>query len=64
MEVSEIDPLECISCETCMAECPNRAISNDPNGFCVVDPTICDNCKGKPACQLVCPVNCIKTVVK
>lgn len=61
MAVSVIDPEACISCGTCVSECPNGAIS-DSGMFCVIDPLLCDNCNGDPACQKVCPTECIKTV--
>ena len=52
---------ECISCDACVAECPNEAISEgDP--IYVIDPNLCTECVGffdEPQCVEVCPVDAI-----
>ncbi|MCK4345810.1 MAG: YfhL family 4Fe-4S dicluster ferredoxin [Bacteroidales bacterium] len=52
---------ECISCDACVAECPNEAISEgDP--IYVIDPDLCTECVGyfdEPQCVNVCPVEAI-----
>ena len=52
---------ECINCDVCEPECPNRAISMGPEIY-VIDPQRCTECVGHfdaPQCQQVCPVECI-----
>jgi ferredoxin len=51
---------ECISCDACVPECPNEAIS-EGDGIYVIDPELCTECVGfhdHYACQAVCPVEC------
>jgi len=52
---------ECISCDACVAECPNEAISEgDP--IYVINPDLCTECVGffdEPQCVSVCPVDAI-----
>lgn len=52
---------DCISCDACVAECPNEAISEgDP--IYVIDPNLCTECVGyfdEPQCVNVCPVDVI-----
>lgn len=52
---------ECISCDACVAECPNEAISEgDP--IYVINPDLCTECVGffdEPQCVNVCPVDAI-----
>jgi len=51
---------ECISCDACVSECPNDAISEgDP--IYLIDPDKCTECVGffdEPQCVAVCPVDC------
>ena len=51
---------DCTSCDVCLIECPNEAISvDDPY---LIDPAKCTECVGahdEPQCQVVCPVECI-----
>ena len=51
---------ECISCDACVSECPNDAISEgDP--IYVIDPDKCTECVGffdEAQCDAVCPVDC------
>jgi ferredoxin len=51
---------ECISCAACEPECAHQAISQGDTIY-VIDPTKCDECKGKPemACKAACPTECI-----
>ena len=52
---------ECINCDVCEPECPNRAISQGTEIY-VIDPGKCTECIGHfdtPQCVEVCPVNCI-----
>nr|VFJ66788.1 MAG: 4Fe-4S binding domain-containing protein [Candidatus Kentron sp. FW] len=52
---------ECISCDVCVAECPNEAISSE-TGMYVIDPELCTECVGHydtSQCVEVCPVDCI-----
>lgn len=46
---------ECISCGTCVSECPSDAISEGDNKY-VIDAGKCTDCD---ACTPVCPVNAI-----
>ena len=52
---------ECISCDACIPECPNDAISeSDP--IYVIDPERCTECVGffdEPQCVEVCPSEAI-----
>ena len=51
---------DCISCDACVAECPNSAISEDEDQY-VIDPERCTECAGhydEPQCVEVCPVDC------
>ena len=52
---------DCISCDACVPECPNEAISEgDP--IYITDPNLCTECVGffdEPQCIEVCPVDCI-----
>lgn len=54
---------ECISCDACVPECPNEAIS-EGDGKYVIDPDKCTECVGfneQYACQAVCPVEaCVR----
>lgn len=52
---------ECINCDVCEPECPNKAISQGPDYY-VIDPNLCTECVGHfdmPQCVEVCPVECI-----
>ena len=52
---------ECISCDACVPECPNEAISEGSNIY-VIDPAFCQECEGDfdtPQCVEICPVTCI-----
>lgn len=52
---------ECISCDICEPECPNKAISAGDEIY-IIDPDLCTECVGhydKPQCMEVCPVECI-----
>ncbi|MFI3256113.1 MAG: YfhL family 4Fe-4S dicluster ferredoxin [Psittacicella sp.] len=49
----------CTSCDMCLPECPNDAISIDDDGIYIIDPNLCNECEGfyeKPMCQKVCPI--------
>ncbi|MBI4293383.1 MAG: YfhL family 4Fe-4S dicluster ferredoxin [Betaproteobacteria bacterium] len=51
----------CINCDVCEPECPNGAISQGPEIYCI-DPDRCTECVGHfdaPQCVEVCPVSCI-----
>lgn len=51
----------CISCDVCVFECPNQAISLGEEIY-VIDPERCTECVGHhetPQCVEVCPVDCI-----
>lgn len=53
---------ECINCDVCEPECPNRAISQGAEIY-VINPSLCTECVGhfeKPQCMEVCPVDCIE----
>lgn len=55
--------IDCISCGACESECPNEAITEGENQY-VIDPKLCTECVGffkEPACQAVCPVECIQS---
>ncbi|MBS0353666.1 MAG: YfhL family 4Fe-4S dicluster ferredoxin [Proteobacteria bacterium] len=52
---------ECISCDVCVPECPNEAISQGDDIY-VVDPARCTECVGhfdEAQCIQSCPVDCI-----
>src|SRR5512140_3617283 len=54
---------DCINCDVCEPECPNRAISLGPETY-QIDPARCTECVGhfdEPQCVQVCPVACIPT---
>jgi ferredoxin len=52
---------ECISCDVCEPECPNKAITQGAEIY-EINPDLCTQCIGhydEPQCQIVCPVACI-----
>jgi ferredoxin len=52
---------ECINCDVCEPECPNKAISQGTEIY-EINPDLCTQCVGhysEPQCQIVCPVACI-----
>ena len=52
---------ECINCDVCEPECPNRAISLG-EAFYRIDAQRCTECVGhfdQPQCVQLCPVACI-----
>lgn len=52
---------ECINCDVCEPQCPNKAITMGPE-FYIIDPDLCTECvghTGEPGCVKVCPVECI-----
>jgi ferredoxin len=52
---------ECISCDACLPECPNEAISEAEEIY-IINPDLCTECVGfadAPQCVDVCPVDCI-----
>jgi ferredoxin len=52
---------ECINCDVCEPECPNKAIFQGAEIY-EINPDLCTECKGhydEPQCQIVCPVACI-----
>ena len=52
---------DCTSCDVCLPECPNEAISAGDDLY-VIDPNKCTECVGhfdEPQCRTVCPVDCI-----
>lgn len=52
----------CITCDLCLAACPNKAISAGEDIF-TIDPELCTECVGHhPAsqCVKVCPVRAIE----
>ena len=52
---------ECINCDVCEPECPNKAIAQGEEVY-VIDPALCTECVGHfdtPQCVSVCPVECI-----
>lgn len=52
---------ECINCDVCEPECPNKAISQGEDIY-EINPDLCTQCLGhydEPQCQIVCPVACI-----
>ena len=53
---------ECIHCDVCEPQCPNKAISLGLEIY-EIDPSLCTECVGhfgEPQCQVVCPVECIE----
>lgn len=53
---------ECINCDVCEPECPNKAISQGADIY-EINPDLCTQCIGhysEPQCQIVCPVACIE----
>lgn len=53
---------ECINCDVCEPECPNKAISQGAEIY-EINPDLCTQCIGhysEPQCQIVCPVACIE----
>ena len=60
---SKIDADLCTCCGSCIADCPEKAISEDSNGYSTVDPTKCTECNGdSPKCIEACPVDDCITV--
>jgi ferredoxin len=52
---------ECINCDVCEPECPNKAIYQGAEIY-EINPDLCTECVGhfdEPQCQIVCPVACI-----
>ena len=52
---------ECINCDVCEPECPNKAISQGAEIY-EINPDLCTQCIGhydEPQCQIVCLVACI-----
>lgn len=52
---------DCITCDACVAACPNEAISAGASVH-VINPDRCTECVGAyntPQCVDVCPVDCI-----
>jgi ferredoxin len=52
---------QCINCDVCEPECPNKAISQGETIY-LIDPKRCTECVGHfevPQCVEVCPVECI-----
>ncbi len=53
---------ECINCDVCEPECPNKAIYQGVNIY-EINPELCTECVGhydEPQCQIVCPIDCIE----
>lgn len=57
---------ECTSCDVCVPECPNEAITDGSDAdseYYFIHPELCTECKGafdEPQCIEVCPVDCIE----
>jgi len=52
---------ECINCDVCEMECPNKAIYQGEEIY-EINPDLCTECIGHfdtPQCMEVCPVDCI-----
>lgn len=52
---------ECINCDVCEPECPNKAIYQG-EAIYEINPALCTECVGhfeEPQCRIVCPVDCI-----
>ncbi|MFO7852483.1 MAG: YfhL family 4Fe-4S dicluster ferredoxin [Bacteroidota bacterium] len=50
---------DCVSCDVCVPECPNEAISAGDTIY-IIDPDKCTECVGffdEPQCAEVCPVD-------
>lgn len=48
----------CIQCDMCEPECPNKAITNNYGSYSI-NPVSCTECEGfysRPHCQQVCPI--------
>jgi len=56
---AEINIKECIGCGACIRKCKKGALSMGPDGFPVVDRTLCTGC-GK--CMKVRPADCIEII--
>ena len=57
---------ECINCDVCEPECPNKAIYQGPEIY-EINHDLCTECQGhydEPQCQIVCPVACIDVDTK
>ncbi len=52
-----IEPSECITCDTCLRNCPPEFGAIFNRGLDVV--IIPELCSGCPVCVMVCPVDCI-----
>ena len=53
---------ECINCDVCEPECPNKAITQGSEIY-EINPDLCTQCVGhynEPQCKIVCPVACIE----
>lgn len=53
---------DCTSCDLCVDECPNEAISEGEDIY-LIEPSKCTECVGahdEPQCQEICPVECIE----
>jgi ferredoxin len=51
---------ECINCDACVPECPNKAISQGEDIY-IIDPALCSECvpeHDQQQCAAVCPVEC------
>ncbi len=51
---------DCTSCDACVSECPNEAIS-EGDDYYVINASLCTECVGfydTPQCAEVCPVDC------
>lgn len=51
---------DCTSCDACISECPNEAISEGGDIY-IINPNLCTECVGfydTPQCAEVCPVDC------
>jgi ferredoxin len=51
---------ECISCDACVSECANKAISQGEDIY-VIDSALCSECvpeHDQQQCAAVCPVEC------
>lgn len=52
---------ECINCDVCEPECPNKAIYQGEEIY-EINPHLCTECVGHfdvPQCVEVCPIDCI-----
>ena len=53
---------DCTSCDLCVDECPNEAISEGEDIY-LIEPSKCTECVGahdEPQCLEVCPLECIE----